>query len=312
MDSNYASVGAQLKEQLAMQFDAPKEHLDGKAEHPNPSLGFETTEAPPAPEPAQPDKTEAPSSPSVSDFDTRMAKVMSQAQKVQQERQAFAAEQAKFKADLEELARFRDLKARAKEDPVSVAETFGYKPDEYATVLMEKGSLTPDRRKILEQSQEIQELKGWRQKQEEAAQAAQQQQLYQNSRSMLEQFAATNAEKYDLIHRTGAYDRVLHHIQNHWNQTSALGEPEIMPFEQAFDLAEQELEQYYTPVLESPKIRSKLISAAAPSNAPPDRKPIGISNKLRAQSAPPKELTEAERLQKAGEFLFSQIHGRRG
>lgn len=307
MEAPIVAIGQQLRQDLQAQFDPVK------VEVPQPNTGFAALDNP------QPEAPVAPAKPT-DDFEKRMGKVMAQAQKVQADRSAFAAEQAQHKADMAELARYRELKARAKEDPVAWAEEGGYQPDQYAAQLIEKGSLTPEKRKILEQGQELQELKSWRTKQEQAQVQAQNNALYGQVRTDLEAFASQNVEAFDLVHRTKSYDRVLSHIQDHFKRTQALGDPEILPYEQAFEMAERELEEYYSPVLESPKLRSRMTPAAVEPESPTaalpqlaQRKPVGTINKnMRAQSAPPKQLTEAERLQKAGEVLLGQMNARRG
>lgn len=250
--------------------------------------------------------------------DDRMAKVLSQAQKVQSDRQQLAQERAQHAADLAELNRYRQLKAIAKDDPVAWAEEGGYKPDEYATTLMEKGSMSPERRKIIEQQRELNDLKSWQQDQVRSQQVQQQQALKSRVDSDMQAFAAENSERYDLVSRTGAYDQVLGKIQEHFLRTQALGEPEILPYDDAFQAVEAELEARYAPVLESPKFRSKLANgtvAASPqtsSSSAAQRKPAGTINRnMKAQSSAPRPLTDHERMTKAGEVLWSQIYGRR-
>jgi hypothetical protein len=321
MDAPMVTVSEQLKQELTNHFE-PK-----KVEVPQPNTGFAALDNPAGsvevnaePQTGSVDVNKTVAEPPA-DFDKRMAKIIAQSQKVQAERQAFAAEQAKLKADMDELARFRELKARAKDDPVSVAETFGYKPDEYATVLMEKGSLTPERRKILEQQQELNDLKSWRAKQEEERKQAEAQRHYVETRQGLEKFAGESAEQYDLVLRTKNFDRVLAKVQELINHAKQTGEEVENPWDyvpQAFDHVERELEEYFKPMLESPKFKTASVVAEQPNPTAPllqsaARKPVGtINSKLRAQSAAPKELTEAERFQKAGEVLLGQIYGRRG
>lgn len=313
MNDPFVSVGQQLKDEMSARFEPIK------VEVPQPNTGFAAQDnpQPEAPAPVNPNAAQI-----KDDFEKRMSKVMSQAQKVQADRQQVAAERQQHAADLAELARYRELKARAKEDPVAWAEEGGYQPDQYAAQLIEKGSLTPERRKILEQQQELQELKSWRQSQEAQQAQAQTQQHYSTVRSQLASFGQENPEQFDLVHRTKSYDRVLSAIQQEYKQAEAMGDAPSDPWvfaQTAFERVESELEQYYAPVLESPKLRSKLAPAAAEQQSPAApssqlavRKPAGtINSKMRAASAPPKELSEGERLQRAGEVLLSQIYGRR-
>ncbi len=311
-----------VAEQLKMDLDDAM--LPKRVEMPQPNTGFAALDNPesvPAPE-SQPGREVAPKVDV--DHERRKALIMDQAQRMQAERQQFAQERAQHAQDLKELARYRDLKARAKEDPVGIAEEFGYEPDKYATTLVEKGALTPEKRRLIEQAQEIKDLKSWRAQQEQQAQANQQQTLQNQVFSEFEQFAASRDGEFDLVHRTKSYDKVLAKIVDHHRRTSAMGEPETLPPEVAFAQVEKELEDYYAPVLESPKIRSRMASQYAESDGPAAsspqqaaRKPAGtINSKMRSGtgqvSAPPqKKMTEQERMKAAGDIVLNQIYGRR-
>lgn len=313
MNAPPVTVAQQLKQDLQAAFEPVV------TQHPNPQTGFAALDRPEAaPEaPAAPvEQSGGVKPPSDAAADPRMARVIAEARKNQAEKQAIAQERAQIKAELEELARFREMKARATEDPVAWAEMGGFKPDEYATVLMEKGSLTPERRKLLEQQKEINELRDWRQQMQEQQELQQGRQLYQTVRQEMEGFASAAGETYDLVHRTGSYDDVLKVIQKHYQETAALGEPEILPYEDAFAQVEQALEARYAPVLESPKLRSRMgvPAPSAPQSPMAPRKPQGTINKnMRgAPSAPPtKERSAQENLQAAGEHFWAQIYGRR-
>lgn len=320
MDAPFTTVGEALRSQLS-EPQAPRTTvLEGI------NSGFAAIDAMKegaaeidAPEEAPRPTPAARPEPKVADSDGRMAKIMAQAQKVRQEREQFAAERAQHETDLAELARYRQLKSIAKEDPVAWAEEGGYKPDEYATTLMEKGSLNPERRKILEQQRELNDMKAWRASVEQQQAEQQKQGYYNNVRRDMEAMAEANAEQYDLVRRTGSYDKVLSKITEHYQLTAAAGEAEILPYEDAFAAVERELEEYYSPVLESPKFRSKFASdsvssaPAATLKQPAARKSPGtINSKFKAQSSAPRPLGEQERLSKAGELFLSQLYGRRG
>lgn len=314
MNAPPVTVAQQLRQDLQQAFEPIT------TQHPAPQTGFSPAEAPvdaPAAPTAPSEQSGGVKPPSEPVQDPRMARVIEAARKNQAEKAAIAAERAQMKADLDELARYREMKARAKEDPVAWAEEGGFKPDEYATTLMEKGSLTPERRRLLEQQREINELREWREQFQQQQQLAQGKQLYNTVRQEMEGFASQAGETYDLVHRTKSYDDVLRVIQKHYEETSALGEPEIMAYEDAFAQVEQDLEARYAPVLESPKLRSRLGAPApsAPQSPTALRKPQGTINKnmRAAQSVPPtKTRTEAEMFQQAGEHLWAQIYGRRG
>jgi len=325
MDSPFVTINEAMKNSLSGLNDTmgPEIH---KVEMDNPpSTGFAAVDASRDPaelanvqEPAgTPPKKASPTLPDEK-FDSRMAKLANQAQKVRQEQLAIKAEREKLAADMAELERYRQLKAIAKEDPVALAEAFEYKPDEYAATLMEKGSMSPERRRLLEQAKEINDLKSWKQQQEEQARQQSLQQSAGAVRREMEEFAAAAGEQYDLVRRTGAFDKVLARISMHYQQTQAAGEPELMSYDDAFALVESELEQQYAPLIESPKFRTRGEAAvpyqAAPSAPAPARKPTGtINSKMRGTTTkPPKAMSEGERMQKAGEVLLQQIWGRRG
>lgn len=177
--------------------------------------------------------------------------------------------------------------------------------------------MSPERRKILEQQQQLNELNSWKQSFEQKQQQQVMQQQYGTVQSQLKDYAKQAGEQYDLVSRTGAYDQVLAKIQEQFHAAQVAGDEVSDPWDfapAAFEQVEQELEARYAPVLESPKLRSRLTQqpeSAAPLAQPAARKPAGINKQMRATSAPPRALTEAERFQKAGELLLNQMYGRR-
>lgn len=243
--------------------------------------------------------------------DPRLAKLIQQSQQVRAEREAWKKEQEQYKADLAELQQLRELKQRAKEDPVSWAELGGYKPDEYAAALIDKGAMTPERRKIFEQQKELNEMKAWRQSVEEREQKAAQQAQYNQLVESLKGLANDHNDKFDLVKRAGAYDLALQKWQEHYNKTSLLGEPESLPWEYALEQAEEHLLKFYEPVLESPKLKARY-GATAPASAPAPTAPAArqrgsINPANRGNSAPPKEMSEVEGLEAAGRLLFGRF-----
>lgn len=333
MDSPFNTVAEQLKTELSGKFadsvkttgtlDASMRPVDfhAKSSMPGTFAPSETapTEAPVEAAEAPQSRAEVAPKAEPLTADPRMQKVIAEAQRVRAERDAVKAERAQMQADLAELARYRQLKAIAKEDPVAWAEEGGYKPDEYATTLMEKGSMSPERRKILEQQKELNEIKSWKQSFEQQQAQQQTQSYYQTVVGGMREFAESAGDAYDLVRRTNSYDKVLQLQQQQFEKAQALGEPfEPLPYEDAFAIVESELEKQYAPVLESPKFRSRLGEGAVPT-APgaslqhqATRKPVGINSKMRASTVPPKPLTEADRLAKAGDLFLNQILGRRG
>lgn len=321
MQTEFVSVGEQLKQELANKsFDGGPavQFLEDK---PAPAAPAPRAAPAPAPEPepvVEEAPAPAPQPDRLADFEKRLAKLQNVGLKTQQEREALKAERDAFRAEQEEFRKFQEIRARAKEDPVAWAELGGFKPDEYATTLVEKGSFSPERKRLIEQQQKINELEQWRQEQVAAQQkAAADAQMAQVVREM-SQF---EPEKFDLVHRTNSYQEVMAEYQRHWEATAAAsedGEGEMLTPEEAFSRVESRLEKQYAPLLESPKFRSKLgqgvgaETSAATSQQPAARKSPGtITNKLKASSAAPRQMTEAERLQKAGELLLAQMYGRR-
>ncbi len=327
MESNFVSVGGQLQQELGKFADSVKvtSTMDASTK-PDvsdmtgtklPSTFVSSSDAPVEALEAPASPAEAAPVPEAPRTDPRMAKVIAEAQRVRAERDAVKQERAQMQADMAELARYRQLKAIAKEDPVAWAEEGGYKPDEYATTLMEKGSMSPERRKILEQQKQLNELSQWKTSFEAKQQEQAMQQQYGTVQNQLKDYASKAGEQYDLVARTGSYDKVLMKIQEQYHAAQLAGEHVDNAWEfadSAFSAVEQELENQYAPMLESPKLRSRLpqpTEAAAASVQPAARKPTGINSKMRATSAPPRPMTEAERMQKAGELLLNNMYGRR-
>lgn len=317
MDAPFVTVSQALKDSISSLNDTMGPPIETvKMENP-PSTGFKTPEPAAEPPPEKPAAAEKAAAPAPDPkFESRMSKLTAQAQKVRQEQAALKAERDQMAADLAELQRFRELKGLAKEDPVAVAEAFGFKPDEYATTLIEKGAMSPERRKLLEQAKEINELKTWQKQQVEQAEAQRRQALISGTMKEFQDFASAAGDKYDLVKRTGAYGEVLKRVEKHYLETMAAGEPEEMPLDEAFALVEAELEQQYAPLLESPKLRTRGKSAATSqatsSGSASARKPSGtISSTMRGASTKPEKLSERERMEKAGEVFLNQIYGRR-
>lgn len=321
MQTEFVSVGQQLKDELAKKtFDGGPavQFLEDKQPAPAPAA---KAAPPPAPEPEPVAEEPAPAPPQqdrLADFEKRLAKLQTVGLKTQQEREALKAEREAFRAEQEEYRKFQEIRARAKEDPVAWAELGGFKPDEYATTLVEKGSFSPERKRLIEQQQKINELEQWRQEQIAAQQKAAADAQMNQVISEMRQF---EPEKFDLVHRTNAYKEVMAEYQRHWEATAAAsddGEGEMLTPEEAFSRVESRLEKMYAPLLESPKFKSKLgqgvgaeTSAATSSQSAARKSPGTITNKLKASSAAPRQMTEAERLQKAGELLLAQMYGRK-
>lgn len=322
METEFATVGAELKQQLAARQEAPAapavktyDFNTGAVEAPAPTAAAEAESAEVAQEEAEAvveqAKTAPVKTPPVDDYEKRMAKVMAAAQKVQAERQAAKQEAAQHAADMAELARFREAQARSREDPVGWAELGKIQPDEYATLLMDKGSFSPERKKILEQQKQLNELASW--KEQQVAQARQQEEQYVRQQVVSEVDAeiAKHGERFDLVSRTKSHGAVIDEIVKHYNATidPDLGVGETLPYEDALERVEARLVALYSPLLESPKLRKSGQQPSAPtSGQPAKRQPSAtITNKMTARSAPPREMTERERLEKAAEHLFGQM-----
>ena len=250
------------------------------------------------------------------DMDKRFAKLNAASAKVQQERAAIAAEREKLKADYAELMHIKEIRERAKEDPMAWAQLGGYEAaDEFATTLIEKGALTPERRRLLEQEKELRELKNWRQTQEEQAKKAQERAQENQLLQQIKEFAAPPevAERFDLVNRFNAHNLVMNEMVQHWNKTidPDTGEGEKMSIEEAYEIVESRIDKELQPALESPKIRSrfgalasKAPSAAAAQLAPRQPRGTTITSQMRAQAdINPQKMSETERLENAFNFL---------
>ena len=272
---------------------------------------------PQAAEPATP-RNEVRQAPTSDDLAPRFAKLNAASAKLQQERQQFKMEMEQRKADFEELQRLREARARAKEDPVTWAKLAGFEqPDEYAVTLVDKGAMTPDRRRIIEQEKELRELKSWREQQEterrEAAQQAQQRQML----DQIAQFGKSeeNAERFDLVNRLGVHHLVLEEIKAHWQRTfdPSVEQGEVLPIDQAYAAVEDRLDKELSPLLESPKYRSRFASAPAEASsapastlAPRHSKGTTITGKMHGSVSQPRELSEDERMEAAFKLMFGE------
>lgn len=250
-------------------------------------------------------------------LEARFAKLNAASAKVQEERRAFAAEREAMKKDLAELQQLREARARAKEDPVGWAQLGGYEqPDIFATTLMDKGALTPERKKILElEKQTREQAERWQSFEAQQREAAQKQ---QEAAALAEvrHFGTQPevAEQFDLVNRFNAHHLVLQEISAHWNQTlESMGEGEILDLAEAYARVEDRLDKEIAPALESPKYRSRFGAAApaarptgAPASTPaPRQQGTTITGQMRAQSSPPRQQTEQERLAEAYNLFFA-------
>jgi hypothetical protein len=266
------------------------------------------------PAPATPPAPPAEAAPAPTQADRTYEKLIEARRAARAEQEALKAERAARQLDdasRAELEEYRQLKALAKEDPVYVAEKLGYKkPDEFAATLMDKGAMTPDRRRLLEHEAQASELRKEveamrRERQEEKVQAA-----YSARIREIQDTIATAPETYDLVNRFQAWPQVVQAQIEHWNHTSQMGAPEELPLEHALEQVEQHLfDSYVKRVAESPKLRGYSAGAQAPTprvlpQAAPAARQSGPSQARPTSAAPSTELTEEQAFQKAGELLF--------
>jgi hypothetical protein len=267
---------------------------------------------------------EAPAqAPAIPDLDARMNKLSNASQKLQSDRQALAEERKQFAAQQAEYTRWKQTIEAAKEDPVALAELAGYTaPDEYATALIEKGTLSPERRRILELEKQVQEDRQWRTQFEAKQAQAHQEEVQASVMDQLKEFSNQNRDKYELVNTVGNMQDVLGVIRQHYQSTidPETGEGEIMPYEQAFEIVENFLDKQLKPVLELNKIKSRYATAPAElspevalTNALASRKPMAptlSSRNVRPQTGSVKSLTEAERMERAGQALLRAMNQR--
>lgn len=278
-----------------------------------------------APEAPQSEHHEAPAAPQpvVPDAENRFAKLSAASQRLQAERQAFADERRQFAAQQEEFAKWKQIIEAAKEDPVALAELAGYEaPDKYATALIEKGTLSPERRRILELEKQVQEDRNWRTEFEQKQQQAAAQQVQQNVMDHLTDFATQNAEAFPLVAATKGYNDVLGIIQQHYQSTvdPETGVGEVMPVEQAFEIYENHLDKQVKQLLELPQVKSRYAPApVGPASmetllpVPAPRKPTSptlSSRNVRPQTGAVKPSTGPD-FEKAGDYLQRILRGGR-
>lgn len=247
----------------------------------------------------------APVAPAPVADDARIARLVEAQKQARQEHLARKQELTLAEQDRRELDEYRALKERAKEDPVAWAEAGGYKPDEYAATLMDKGAMTPDRRRLLDQEKRIAKLDAFvaeSRAQQEQARVEQQHSLVT---SEMARIAQADPETYDLVARVpGAYNHALQRIVSHYRETG-----EQLTLEQSLQLTEQTLlDTYFTPVAESPKIRARFAPAQGATSAPSAAQTARQRTpNLRATSTAPAPMDEAASFEHAGKLLFKQF-----
>lgn len=334
MEVQHVSVGEMLKQSIAEAQAAKSgqnDHVPAETPAETPAEAVETAEteaaaaSEPEPEPkntAKSVKTEAKSPP---DVDKRLEKLSAASQRLISERQKFAEERKQYEKELAEARQWREIVQNAKEDPVSLAELAGIEPDKYATLLLEKGSLTPERRRVLENEKKVRSLEE-RLQQKEVAER--EREAVQTKQQVLRQIATQLrrdeevSAKFELVNELGRYEDVLKIIEEEYHRSVEIDpdDPKFLSFDEAAEIIESRLDKELERLVKLNKIRSKVgslpsgaESPAKASNSAASRKSPGtITSKVRAQSSAPKQMTEAERLQAAGEYLLAQMQGRRG
>lgn len=258
------------------------------------------------PEPAEEEPVEEvapPPKPTQTREELRIQALIDARSAAKQERDALKAEQAARQlADTEraELEEYRELRRMAKEDPVYVADKLGYKkPDEFATALIDKGAMTPDRRRMLELEREVKESREWRQSFEKRQQETSAEQAMAGKVAEAQRVAASDADRFELVSAYNAYGLAVQRQLAHYQETAALGAPEILPMEECLEAVEQHIfETTLKPVLNSKKLSGARTTspAARPSPAPVARKsgPTQARPQTAAASKTPKSPTEPD------------------
>lgn len=237
--------------------------------------------------------------------DIRITRLIEAQKQARQEHLARKQELTLAEQDRRELDEYRALKERAKDDPVAWAEAGGYKPDEYAATLMDKGAMTPERRALLEVNKKLAKFEEFQQnyaKQQEQTRVEQQHSLVTGEMARI---AQADPETYDLVARVpGAYNHALQRIVSHYRETG-----EQLTLEQSLQLTEQTLlDTYFTPVAESPKIRARFAPAQGATSAPTAAQTARQRTpNLRATSTAPAPMDEAASFEQAGKLLFKQF-----
>lgn len=256
--------------------------------------------------------------PKLDDVESRFAKLSAASAKVQAERKQLAAEREAQKAEWAEYQEYKKAKELASEDPEGWARLGGFdRADVFAAKLIDKGTLTPERRKILELEQNNKKQQEWIQSFEQKQAAAQAAAAEAEDMRIVREFGQQPdvAERFDLVNRFNAHNLVIGEIKAHYQHTlEAYGEGEMMSIEEAYAKVEDRLDREIAPALESPKYRSRFGQPApaarapgAPASTPATRKPQGttVTGQMRAQTAPPRQQSEVERLEEAYNIFFA-------
>jgi len=217
---------------------------------------------------------------------------------IRRQQTMFEEQQKAMKADLEELQRFREVKAQAKKAPNKVLELFGMDQDEFTAAMANGEMATPEREDIWKVQEEVKGLRSDIKKEWEEIHKKQAAQEIDKLRLNVQQLL-TSSEKYELASLEGP-DAILNEIGTHWQNTfdEVLGAGEALSEQQAADLVEQRLEQKLEKLLNTKKAKSHFAKLGAPQlshSEPSDPAPNTLTGLMSAETSPDRPLTAQER-----------------
>lgn len=250
--------------------------------------------------------------------------LLAEKQKAAEEKRAFDEERAKYKADLEEAAKIKAMFAKSKESDELVRSLYG--EDYFKTFAewnMEKKP-PPDLR-VDAVKDEIEKLKQELAKRDKDAAEERKQREQEEQQATVERFKAqvgsylkSQADKYKLLNKEGAYDTVHQVIHDHWYEKQK-DIPETERKLLSVDDAAKMVEDWLVARAKEHAELLGLTNATAYAQTPARKTPEGspretrtLSSDLPGTSAPrPPPLTEKEREQRAFAAYDAVVNQRR-
>lgn len=221
--------------------------------------------------------------------------LLAERQKLQQERQEFATQQAKDKVDREETARVKALIEKAKTDPEGFLKPV-YGDDWYDKLTeFRLDKRPPPDMRVDEVREEVKQLKEELARREEERIANEQRMVIEQFNERARSHITAAGDKYELTNTLNYHDHVPELINLHWQKQVADGVPEnerkMLSVDEAAAMVDEWLEGSVLKAAQTkrmlPKIKSliaELDKKAAGVQTPPVRKPEGVMREVRTLS----------------------------
>ncbi len=264
-----------------------------------------------APQPTETQVAEKPAEDAKQDkYHDAFLKLTKKERDLQRQLQEFKAQKQKIDLEMKELQEIRQLKEKAKIDPLAISKHFGidYKQltnqilnDERPTTEMELQAL----------KDEVARLRDEKQRERQESEAAQTEKAIASFKNDLQTFIEGQGDKYELIKTFNAYDQVMNTVYEHWNQTG-----EMIDVDKVADQLEAEMEAEARKLLTLKKLTPKQVAEVTEAlntkegvQAQADGSKTAtktLTNDLIAQAPPPKSaayLSDEESKREAAKLL---------